>query len=293
MNRYIGIFDSGFGGLTVMKAIRNLLPHENILYFGDTARLPYGTKSRETILNYAMENAAFLVEQGVKVLVVACNTACCFALEDLQKKFDVPVIGVTTPTIAKVASSSRGSIAILGTRGTILSETYQTGILQRLPLAKIISIPCQLLVPLVEEGYIDHLITQMAIEEYLEPLKYSEIDTLILGCTHFPLLQHQFQKVVQPGVKLVDPAESCAQAVKELLFSENLANPSNETPHYQFVVSDDPERFRNLGAVFLESPLDTVIELKKRVNFFYRPDYILTFGGNTHDPQEKNFIDRG
>lgn len=255
----IGIFDSGFGGLTVMKAIRALLPHENIIYFGDTARLPYGTKSRETILRYSMENASFLIQQGIKVLVVACHTACSFALEELEQKFDIPIIGVTTPMIEQVGGlSTRGKIAILGTRGTIASGSYQNAIQKLLPAAEISPIACQLLVHLVEEGYIDHPITSMAIFEYLHSLKNKDIDTIILGCTHFPLLLKQIQQIVGPHIQVVDPAHYCAASLKKLLQERQLINLDLSTPDTQFFVSDDPEKFRLLGKTFLEHTLPTV-----------------------------------
>ncbi len=254
----IGIFDSGFGGLTVMKAIRSLLASENIIYFGDTARLPYGTKSRETILRYSMENASFLIEQGIKVLVVACHTACSFALEELQQKFEIPVIGVTTPMIEQVAQiSKRGKIAILGTRGTIASGAYQNAIQKILPNAEISPIACQLLVHLVEEGYIDHPITAMATYEYLHSLKNKDIDTIILGCTHFPLLLKQIQQTVGPNVQIIDPAQFCAASLKQLLEEKQLTNHLIE-PTIQFIVSDDPEKFRFLGKTFLGHTLPEV-----------------------------------
>ena len=254
----IGIFDSGFGGLTVMKAIRCLLPHENILYFGDTARLPYGTKSRETIIRYSLENASFLIQQGIKVLVVACHTACSYALEELQQKFDIPIIGVTTPMIEQVTHiSPRGKIAILGTRGTIASGAYQNAIQKRLPSAELSPIACQLLVPLVEEGLIDHPITAMALFEYLHPLKNKEIDTIILACTHFPLLLEQIQQTVGSHIRVIDPAQFCAAALRTILQEKNLLNPFSESTD-QFFVSDDPEKFRHLGKAFLGHPLPKV-----------------------------------
>jgi len=255
----IGIFYSCFGGLTVMKAIQTLLPHENILYFGDTARLPYGTKSRETILRYSIENTSFLIQQGIKALVVACHTACSFALEELQQKFDIPIIGVTTPMIEQVAQiSSRGKIAILGTRGTIASGSYQNAIRKLLPKAEISPIACQLLVHLVEEGYIDHPITAMAIFEYLHSLKNKDIDTIILGCTHFPLLLKQIQQTVGPNVQVIDPAQFCAALLQKILQERQLLNPSFTTPDIQFIVSDDPEKFRLLGKNFLGHALPEV-----------------------------------
>jgi glutamate racemase len=262
MNRSIGIFDSGFGGLTVMKAIIDLLPHEDIIYFGDTARLPYGTKSKETILRYSLENAEFLLDQGIKVLVVACHTACSFALEELQQKLKIPVIGVTIPAIEHVAQSSSGQIAVLATRGTVNSGMYQQTLQKSLPSADITSIQCQLLVQLVEEGYIDHPITHATIQEYLQPLQNKAIDTLILGCTHFPLLLQQIQKAVGSHVSIIDPAKFCAQTVKKVLEEKKLLNPQMTAPHYQFFVSDDPEKFRSLGKAFLGHPLEEITAVK-------------------------------
>jgi glutamate racemase len=258
-NSSIGIFDSGFGGLTVMKAIRTMLPHENIVYFGDTARLPYGTKSGETILRYSEESAAFLIQQGIKVLVVACHTACSFALEKLQQKFDLPIIGVTTPAIEQMKKlSPKGKIAILGTRGTIKSGAYQKAIQKVFPTAEVYPIACQMLVHLVEEGYIDHPITEMVIQEYLQHLKNKEIDTMILGCTHFPLLLPQIEKAVEQQVKVIDPAWFCAESLQKLLQQLGLLNLNKTDPQDQFFVSDDPEKFRLMGKNFLGQELPEV-----------------------------------
>jgi glutamate racemase len=265
----IGIFDSGFGGLTVMKAIGDLLPSEHIIYFGDTARLPYGTKSGETILRYSIENASFLIQQGIKVLVVACHTACSFALDELQKKFDIPIIGVTTAAIDQVRRcSTRGKIAVIGTRGTIASGTYPQLIRNILPSAEVTAIACQLLVALVEEGYITHPMTEMAISEYLHPLKDSDIDTLILGCTHFPLLQYQIQKILDPNVEVIDPGRSCAALLKHLLEKEQLLNRDEGQASTQFYVSDDPEKFSLLGDRFLGRPVKDVISIQN-INVTY------------------------
>jgi glutamate racemase len=261
MNREapIGIFDSGFGGLTVMRAIRSLLPHENIIYFGDTAHLPYGTKSGEAILRYSIENASFLIRQGVKVLVVACSTASCFAIPQLEKQFKIPVIGMISPAVAKLAqNSSFNKIAILGTRATISSGTYQTQLQTHIPHAEVTGIPCQLLVQLVEEGYIEHPLSEMALQEYLRPLKSKQVDAILLGCTHFPLLAEQIRKEVGAGITLVDPAIECAEALKDLLLKQNLLNLNTSHPHYRFFVSDDPEKFRLLGKNFLNYPIQHV-----------------------------------
>jgi glutamate racemase len=255
----IGIFDSGLGGLTVMNAIRQVLPHENILYFGDTARIPYGTKSGETILRYSIENASFLISQGIKVLVVACHTACSVALEELQKMFSIPILGVIQPSIEKVVQTSpQGKIGILGTRATVSSGTYQQQLQTLMPSAEITAIACPLFVPLVEEGYADHSLTELAIQEHLRPLKAKQIDTLLLGCTHYPLLASYIRKELGPSVNLIDPGLNCAEALKELLAKQDLLNPSLSLPHYQFFVSDDPEKFRLLGKTFLNYPIEDI-----------------------------------
>lgn len=255
-----------------MKAIRILLPRENIIYFADTAHLPYGTKSRETVLQYALDIAAFLCSQNIKLLVVACHTACVHALQELQQKTSVPVIGITTSAIEEVIRlSKQGQIAILGTRGTIASRMYQKAIEKRLPTAQVVGIACQLLTSLVEEGLIDHPITKMAIQEYLRPLQNQNIDTLVLGCTHFPLLHQQIQKALPPHVQIIDPAHHCAQVVKQLLEEKELLNPQQKRPQEQFFVSDDPEQFRRLGSSFLGIPI-----AKKSVNFlnsYFQEEY--------------------
>ncbi len=256
----IGVFDSGFGGLTVMRALRQALPHENIIYFGDTARVPYGSKSPETIFRYTVENSAFLVDQGIKLLVIACHTACSIALNEIQQLFDIPILGVLLPGIEQVVKHTKGGqIAILGTRATISSGVYQEEITKRLPAAEIISISCPLFVPLVEEGYIEHPVSEMIIQEYLRPLRHKQIDTLLLGCTHYPLMQSLIQKELGESVVLIDPATSCAENVKELLVSQNLDNLQKDTPNYQFYVSDDPEKFRLLGKIFLNYPIEYII----------------------------------
>jgi glutamate racemase len=264
----IGIFDSGFGGLTVMKAIRALLPHENIVYYGDTAHLPYGTKSKETVTRYAVDIASFLCTQNIKLLVVACHTACAHALVQLQQTSPLPVIGITTATIEEVARlSPKGSVVILGTRGTIASGIYQEAIQKFLPSSQPIGIACQLLVSLVEEGYIDHPMTKLAIHDYLSSLDTNNIDTLILGCTHFPLLHRQIQQAVASHIHIIDPSHLCAQLVKKLLTENKLLNPQQSPPHDQFFVSDHPEQFCRFGESFLGYPI-----LKKSVNFFHTPD---------------------
>ena len=257
----IGIFDSGFGGLTVMRAIRDLMPNENIIYFGDTARLPYGSKSADTILRYSLENASFLATQGIKVLVIACNTACTAALEQVRTASDIPVIGITEQGVEEVSRLwPDGKVAILGTRATITSGVYQHQILSRCNTLELFSISCPLFVPLVEEGYIEHPMSTIVVQEYLRPLKNRGIKGVLLGCTHYPLLQSIIQHELGPEVTLVDPAIACAEETCKILAEKNLLNPSTNLPHYQFFVSDDPEKFRLLGKTFLNYPIEHVVQ---------------------------------
>jgi glutamate racemase len=267
----IGIFDSGFGGLTVMRAIRHVLPHENIIYFGDTARLPYGSKSADTIARYSLESASFLVSQGIKVLVIACHTACAATLEQLRKAFSIPIIGITEQGIEEISRSldfkqmepktRTGRIAILGTRATISSGVYQQQIGQRLPQIEFASISCPLFVPLVEEGYTEpeHPLVQAIVQEYLRPLKHKPVDAVLLGCTHYPLLHATIKQELGSDVILVDPAAACAEKTRQLLEDQHLLTTQRIHPHYQFYVSDDPEKFRLLGKMFLDYPIEHVL----------------------------------
>lgn len=260
---HIGIFDSGVGGLTVVQHVFRLLPHESIVYFGDTARLPYGGKSRETIIRYSIENAIFLMEKNIKALVIACNTASSYARDRLQQIFNLPVIGTIGPGAARaVQVTHNGRIGILGTKATIASGSYQQEIGRLLPDAILFPIACPLLVPLVEENFMHHEATQLIIRSYLEPLKDSAIDTLLLGCTHYPLLKEQIQDAVGADVTLVDSAAACAEALAEVLEVTQLAVKQRQGegaglgergafPKHSYFVSDDPEKFQNLGRAFL------------------------------------------
>lgn len=255
----IGIFDSGFGGLSVMRAIRAVLPYENVIYYGDTAHLPYGNKSAETILKYSLDNATFLMNQGIKMLVVACHTVCSVAFDELQRVLNVPIVGVIQPSVSEAIEVTKtGQIAILGTRMTVSRSVHQQKISEILPHAEVTSIACPLFVPLVEEGYAEHPLSEMAVQEYLRPLKKKEIDTVLLGCTHYPLLENWIQKELGPNVILVNPAMKCAENIKKLLEQNDLINLQKDIPHYQFFVSDDPEKFRLLGKTFLNYPIEHV-----------------------------------
>ncbi len=246
----IGVFDSGFGGLTVLRAIKSILPSESFIYFGDTARLPYGSKSGETIIRYSLENASFLHSMGIKALVVACHTACSFALKALEKSLSIPVIGVIAPAIAKIQRlSPKGKIGVIATRATIASGTYQSQLFPN----PVEATACPLFVPLVEEGLIDHPITDLAIQEYLQPFKDKKIDTLLLGCTHYPLLKERIEHFLGSDVMILDPGEACAEALKTLLAQQDMFSPTSLGD--QFFVSDGPEQFRRLGPSFLGHPI--------------------------------------
>lgn len=251
-DRAIGVFDSGVGGLTVLKEIQRLLPGEELLYLGDTARVPYGTKSPATVRRYAMEAAAFLTRRKVKMLVVACNTASSVALLELENCFRLPVIGVIEPGARRAVSVTRtGCIGVIGTEGTIKSGAYTLAIKQLAPDADVVGVPCPLFVPLVEEGWLDHPVTRLAAEEYLKPLRKHGIDTLVLGCTHYPLLKDVLQQVLGPEVILIDSAEETALAVASRLQGQSHLRPVRQAAPPQFFVTDVPERFQRVGGEFL------------------------------------------
>jgi glutamate racemase len=219
----IGVFDSGIGGLTVAAALREILPAENIFYIGDTARVPYGGKSRETIERYSREIGGMLVTEDAKVIVVACNTASALGIPAMREKFATPIIGVIEPGArAAVAATKNGRIGVIGTRATIYSRAYERAIHSLDRDVQVISAPCPLFVPMIEEGWLDDGVTDQVIRRYIEPLVREEIDTLVLGCTHYPLLRDSLQRFVGSGIALVDSAHNCALAVKELLKSERL-----------------------------------------------------------------------
>jgi glutamate racemase len=251
----IGIFDSGIGGLTVFREIQKLLPDENLIYLGDTARVPYGTKSPETVTRYATQNIRFLLDQKVKMIVVACNTASAFALSAVQDKYDIPILGVIEPGVKKAVAAG-GRIGVIGTEGTVVSNAYEKAILQREPKAIVASQACPLFVPLAEEGMVEGEIVELIARRYLENLA-GKIDTLILGCTHYPLLKKPIQKVAG-NVSLIDSAEATAYEVALLLKQKNLFKKSSEKAERRFFVTDSPERFRKVGEFFLQTPIDNV-----------------------------------
>lgn len=253
MNRApIGIFDSGIGGLTVARAIYERLPHESTIYFGDTARVPYGPKSPDTVRRYSLEILHWLLGQSVKAVVIACNTSTAHALEALQAASPVPVIGVIEPGArAAVAAMPAGPIGVIGTAGTIASNAYARAIQAAKPGTTVEQKACPLFVPLVEEGWFDHPAAGLIAAEYLEPLKRARVNVMVLGCTHYPLLKPLLQRTMGPGVRLIDSGEETAATVFAALRSTGLDAPSTAVPEHRFVVSDDEARFRQVGSRFI------------------------------------------
>lgn len=258
-NKAIGIFDSGIGGLTVFKAIEEALAHEHLIYLGDTARVPYGNKSRETITRYSIENTHFLLKAGVKAVVVACNTASALALPELQKQFSIPIIGVIEPGAqAAVETTKTGEIGIIGTEATIASASYTKAIQSLNPKTRVWGVSCPLFVPLAEEGWVNDEITEAVASKYLASFSKTPIDTLILGCTHYPILKKMISKVMGSEVKLVDSAEQTALALKALLKSHQLDRKDSSPRQETLFVTDSPARFNQVGRNFLNRSLEGV-----------------------------------
>ena len=256
-SRPIGVFDSGVGGLTVLRAIRSRLPDETTVYLGDTARVPYGPKSPETIRRYTAEAIDFLLGKRVKAVVIACNTATARAHGFILQRVQIPVIGVVGPGARAAArASTRGAIGVIGTRGTIESATYDEAIGTIRPDATVHAAACPLFVALAEEGWTDGEIARLTAEAYLAPLLEQGIDTLVLGCTHYPLLKPLLTGVVGPGVTLIDSAEATAEELADRLGRLGLLAPTGSGEADRYYVTDDAERFRMIAARFLGSPID-------------------------------------
>ncbi len=259
MDRPIGIFDSGVGGLTVLHEVMNSLPHEDLIYFGDTARVPYGIKSAETVTRYSVEIANFLIGQRVKMLIVACNTVSSVALPELTARYDIPIIGVLVPGArAAVQYSACRKVGVIGTEATIGSSAYVKAIHGIDAGVEVYTKACPLFVPLAEEGWADHRLTLLVAMEYLKDFQNTGIDTLVLGCTHYPILKSAIQDVMGKEVRLVDSAEETAHEVERMLVLKG--NPRTENPHpvRKFYVTDSPDRFRKVGECFLKHPLTNV-----------------------------------
>jgi len=255
----IGVFDSGIGGLTVAHELMRQLPNESIIYFGDTARVPYGNKSPETVTRFSREITSFLKDQGVKAVVVACNTATAHALPTLRKEYDLPIIGVIEPGSRAAARATRsGNVGVIGTLGTISSGAYERAIAAELPTAHIIARACPLFVPLVEEGWLESDATSIIAQEYLSSFVDEKIDTLVLGCTHYPLLKRAIGEVVGREVRLIDSAEETAAETATTLRDNGLERTDSSSPVYRFVASDRPEQFLRIGQRFLGQAIDNV-----------------------------------
>ena len=255
----IGIFDSGLGGLTVTKAIRERCPNENLLYFGDTARVPYGNKSQKLVREYSLEIANFLIGKGAKFLVVACNTASALALDYLKEKIDIPVLGVIEPGVnAALNITQNNRVGVIGTLATIQSRAYQELLREKQPGIQVFDQPCPLFVPLVEEGWLDEPATRLIAETYLSEMAKADVDALILGCTHYPLLKPLLRLVVDGNTTLVDSAETVADRLAESLEQTSLTSSSKSKGKLDIFVSDFPARFESVAKRFLGHSLEQV-----------------------------------
>lgn len=258
----IGIFDSGVGGLTVLREIVRAMPQEDTIYFGDTARVPYGTKSPETVTRYALEITSFLVRRDIKLLVVACNTASAVALNSLKRHFPIPVVGVIEPGARRAVEVTRnGRIGVIGTTGTIKSGAYTRAIKRLNPLVEVLSRACPIFVPLAEEGWTENEVARLTARSYLLELKESGVDTLVLGCTHYPLLTAIIAETMGPDVSLVDSAAETARTVAGILSKKKLLRPALEKGNHHYYVSDIPASFIRVGNRFLGGRLGDVYQV--------------------------------
>lgn len=254
----IGVFDSGVGGLTVVRELLGQLPCENIIYFGDTARVPYGIKSKETVIRFSIENILFLLKHDVKLICIACNTVSSFALPVIKNYFKVPIIGVLSPGVREAVYATKNKrVGLIGTHGTVKSRAYEIEINHLDPQVKVTSVACPLFVPFVEEGWTNGKIVEEVVNLYLKPLKQAKVDTLILGCTHYPVLKPLIKEVMGKNVTLIDSAKQVAIEVKEILAAEGSLNKHGKGKH-KFFVSDNPEWFKNLAKRFLGTDINNV-----------------------------------
>lgn len=252
--RPIGVFDSGVGGLTVFREISRALPNQPLIYLGDSARVPYGTKSPQTVIRYSLEAAQHLMERGIGMMVVACNTATAAALPTLQQRLSIPVVGVVEPGARAAVAATRGRVGVIATEGTVKSQAYTRAIKAINPDIEVLESAAPLFVALAEEGWAHTHVAQEVAEVYLEPLVDSGIDTLVLGCTHYPILRGTIEKVVGDIVTIVDSAETTAQTVRALLGEQ----PAEGHPDYQFLVTDAADRFRRIAGDFLERDVENL-----------------------------------
>ncbi len=258
-DRPIGVFDSGIGGLTVLRELNRELPGEGTIYLGDTARVPYGIRSPETVTRYAIENTAFLVSKGIKMLVVACNTASAVSLDSIKERFKIPVLGVISPGARAAVKATRNKrVGVIGTEATIKSGAYTKDIKYLDPDIDVRSIPCPLFVPIVEEGLIDDEIARLVARRYLKGFEDSGIDTLVLGCTHYPLLKGVISEVVGQGIVLIDSAIETAREAKRLIQTLGIGANPGAGPLRKYYVTDSPERFKRVGEGFLGREIDDI-----------------------------------
>lgn len=258
-NRAIGVFDSGLGGLTVLKEINRYIPNEDTIYFGDTARVPYGPRSKETIIKYTFQAINFLIKQDVKAIVLACNTATARALSEAKKNYDIPIMGVVEPGAkAAVQSTRNNKIGVIGTVGTIKSRAYSKAIKEKERTIKVISKACPLFVPLVEEGCANKEISSLAAHMYLDDLVEKGIDSLVLGCTHYPILKKTIGEVVGKDIKLINPAKETALDLKDVLEKRDMFTSKCEKGNYRYFVSDVNEQFSKIASEFLRRKIDNI-----------------------------------
>lgn len=270
MNRSnpVGVFDSGIGGLTVVKRIDQILPNENLIYFGDTARVPYGSKSNQTVIEYSKQDAKFLQNKNVKMIVVACNTVSSVALDVLRNTFDIPIIGMIEPGAkSAIENTQNGKIGVIGTYATINNKAYSKELLKLDSKLEVFEKACPLFVPLAEEGLIEHPATKLIAEEYLAELKAHKIDTLILGCTHYPILSRVIQEVMGDDVKLIDSGTAASTIVENYLHGRGLRNESHQIGRQEFYVSDLPEKFKSIADAFLGRHIEhlTKVDLEELI----------------------------
>jgi len=255
----IGVFDSGIGGLTVVKRLASTLPNENIIYFGDTARVPYGSKSNSTVIEYSIQDTKFLLQKNIKALVVACNTASSIAIPDLKKMFDIPIIGMIEPGSRMALNKTHNKkIGVIGTKATISNLAYSKEIKRLNDKVEVFEKPCPLFVPLAEEGWIKHRATYEIAEEYLKELREIEIDTLVLGCTHYPILTEVIQKVIGSKVSLIDSGVASSELIKLELEKFNLLSDSGTIGSQEYYVSDIPAKFKEVAESFLGRGIEHV-----------------------------------
>lgn len=256
-NKSIGVFDSGLGGLTAVKQIMQEMPNENIIYFGDTGRVPYGTRSRDTILKYTRSDIRFLKTFDVKIIVIACGTASSAALPMIKDEFDVPIVGVIDAAVyAAVRATKNKKIGVIGTSGTIKSREYEKQIKEYDEMMRVFSRECPMFVPLVENGYFDTPVTKLIVEEYLEEIRAQGVDTLILGCTHYPLLEKVIHEYMGDGVTLINSGAEVAKYLKKKLDMGNAHSEKTDEQQYRYYVSDDVSSFEQLGGIFLEREIN-------------------------------------